>query len=467
MNEIKFDELAGILSARNLYGFPQALEGRALTGVSIDSRNVGDGVLYIPVTGEHHDGHDFILDAVENGASAVLSQYALDQVGLSEKALEEKGVLFLNVDSTLQALRDLAGENRSRSDIPVVALTGSAGKTTTKDLIASVLSQKYNTLKTEGNLNNVFGVPRTLLEISPEHEAAVIEMGMDQMGEIAGSIEQVRPDIAIITNIGTAHLERLGSRENILRAKSEILTTLQSNQFALLNGDDDMLDHVNDSAFEVRRYGMDADQLDLRATDYHSDENGISFTCGSKTYHLGIPGRHNVYNALAAIWVGTKLGLSPQQIQDGFDAFKPSDHRMNLIQNDDVTIIDDSYNANPASMVAALDTLEDSAGGRRKVAILGDMFELGPDEITGHLEVGRAAARKADYVIGIGEAARNIIRGAIDVKASMKGKYFVTTEEAARAVPELIEPGDIVLVKGSRGMHLEQVVDALSTGDDI
>lgn len=466
MNEIKFESLQDIVGARSLFDFPERLRGKNVQEVVIDSREASPGALYIPVQGERLDGHDFIKGAVENGASAVLSQKSLEAVGLTEEDLEKNGVLFLNVDSTLDALADLASHNRHLTDAKVIALTGSAGKTTTKDMIAAVLSQKFNTLKTQGNLNNIFGVPRTLLEIGPDTEAAVIEMGMDGEGEIAHSIEAVDPDVAIITNIGTAHMEKLGSKENILKAKAEIFNTLGRDNTALVNGDDEMLRRVNNSMFNVKRFGIDKNDVDILATDVVSGPEGVDFSCTGHRFHLNLPGKHNVYNALAAIWVGKHMGLTMNEIQEGFDAFIPSDHRMHLIQTDDgITVIDDSYNANPDSMSAALDALVDSAGDRRTVAVLGDMKELGDEELTAHLKLGREAARKVDYIIGVGDLSENMIRGAIQVKASVNGKYYKTTEDAVKDIRKVLKPGDMVLVKGSRGMHLENVVDAISGRD--
>ena len=465
MNPIKFEKLPEIVDGRLVGIFPEQLKNRNIKDVSIDSRNVKSGTVYIPIVGEKNDGHDFIQSAVNSGASAVVSERTAERLGLDVEELEKRGVLFVRVESVKDALKKLAGYNRSLSEIPVIAVTVSSGKTTTKDLIASVLSRKYTTLKTPENFNNEYGIPQTLLSLGPDDEAAVIEMGMDHVHDIDQSIELVRPQIAVITNIGTAHLEHLGSKENILLAKSEILNTLTRDQFALVNGDDRYLDRVAGGPFEVRRFGIDSDMLDLKARDCVSDTRGVRFTVGTDSYALSIPGIHNVYNALAAVWVGLRLGLTPEQIQEGFDDYSPSAHRMNLIEANGMTIIDDTYNANPDSMTAALNALEDTCGPeRRKVAVLGDMLELGDSELVSHLDLGKEAAKTVDYLIGVGPASANTMRGAIRVRASIKGKYFADTETAAREIPALLQPGDIVLVKGSRGMKLEKVVEAVAGG---
>lgn len=459
MKEIPVNRLEEVLSGRLVTDVD---EGR-ITGAVTDSRQVKPGDLFIPLKGENFDGHDFIRDAIENGATAIISEKGPAEVGMSLKELNQRGVAFIVTSSVIRAMRRLAAFNRDRSGIPIIALTGSSGKTTTKDLIASVLSQKYNVLKTQGNLNNIYGVPQTLIKIEPEHEIAVVEMGTDHVGEIAESIRFVKPQISVITNIGDAHLEKMRSKENILKAKSEILSTLNDKETAILNGDDEILNSIEPRPFKIMRYGLHNHGLNLKAKNTHSGADGVSFDIGEEHYHLRFPGEHNIYNALCAVGIAKMYGLEPEAIQKGLDEFTPSEHRLNIIEKDGVKIIDDTYNANPDSMRAALKTLNAyGSNGGRKIAVLGDMLELGDMALAGHLDVGREAARQADYLIGIGENAQNIIRGAIEVRAGMRGQYFKSNKEAAKFLKNFLKPGDIILFKASRGMKMEEIVEELN-----
>lgn len=464
MKEIPVNRLEEVLSGRMLTN----PNDKAINGAVIDSRKAGEGKLFIPLNGQKFDGHDFIKDAIDNGITAVVSEKAPEELGIDIDELNDKEVAFVYTGSTIRAMRRLAAFNRDRSGIPIIALTGSSGKTTTKDLIASVLGQHYNVHKTQGNLNNIYGVPQTIIDIEPEHDIAVIEMGMDHLGEIGQSIRFVKPQIAVITNIGTAHLENLGTTGNILKAKSEILSTLTDKDTAILNGDDNELSKIEPTPFKIMKYGIHNHGLNLKATNTISDENGISFNVGEEEYHLRFPGEHNIYNTLCAISVAKLLGLDHEEIQQGLDSFVPSEHRLNIIDFDGIRIIDDSYNANPDSMKAALKTLNayGKEGENRLIAVLGDMFELGDNSLRGHLEVGEEAARQADYLIGIGENAQNIIRGAIKVRAGMRGQYFKKNEEAAKFLKGFLKPGDIVLFKASRGMHLEDIINELVKEDE-
>lgn len=460
MKEIPINRLEEVLGGRMV----TATEDGFIDGAVIDSRIAEKNKLFIPIKGERYDAHDFIKDAIDHGATAIVSEKRPEELNIRIEELNKKGIAFIVTSSTMRAMRRLAAFNRDRSGIPIIAVTGTSGKTTTKDLIASVLSQKYNVLKTEGNLNSVYGVPQTIMKIEPENEIAVIEMGMDQMGDIDSSIRFVKPQVAVITNIGKAHIEKLGSQKNILKAKSEILKTLSDQETAILNGDDPLLATIEPHPFKIMRYGLHDDHdLNLKATNYKSDANGVSFDVGEEHYSLRFPGEHNIYNALCAVGIAKMYGLEPEQIQQGLDAFEPSDHRLNIIENNGIKIIDDTYNANPDSMKAALKTLHayGSEGGRR-IAVLGDMLELGEESLAGHLEVGREAARQADYLIGIGEKAKNIIRGAIEVRAGIRGQYFKNNKDAAEFLKKFLKPGDIILFKGSRGIHMEEIVEELN-----
>lgn len=457
MYEIQAGSLEKILKGRILAGPTDSV----LTQAVIDSREAGPHAVFFALRGDNRDGHDFIKNVLRAGAGAVVSEKSPEELGISAQELTDSGTTFVRVRSTMHALRRLAAYNREVSGVPIIAVTGSSGKTTTKDMMASVLAQKYNVLKTEGNLNNEYGIPRTILSIGPEHQIAIIEMGMDHLHDIDQSIGFVKPQAAVITNIGSVHLETLGSKENILKAKSEILETLGDQETALLNGDDPYLDRIDQGPFRIRRFGLDSEGLDIKARDCVCDADGVHFTVDEDNYSLKLPGRHLIYDALPAIWAGKCFGLGQDAIQAGLNAYSPSEHRMAITKKDGITYIDDSYNANPDSVKAALSSLEALGAGARTVAVLGDMYELGEEEINGHLEVGREAARRVDYLIGVGEASRNIIRGALSVRAGMQGSYFKTTEEAAVFLIDFLEGGDTVLFKASHGMHFDNLLDLL------
>lgn len=459
MKEIPINRLEEVLGGRRL----TSTETGYIDGAVIDSRKAEAGKLFIPLNGQNFNGHDFIKDAIDNGVTAVISEKAPEELNIDVDELNEKGVTFIKIGSAVRAMRRLAAFNRDRSGIPIIALTGSSGKTTTKDLIASVLGQRYKVHKTQGNLNNLYGVPQTIIGIEPEHEMAVIEMGIERPGEIGQSIRFVKPQIAVITNIGNAHSENLGTPEATLKAKSEILSTLTNQDTAILNGDDEILSSIEPTPFKVMRYGIHSPHgLNLKATNPKSDENGISFDIGEEHYHFRFPGEHNIYNALCAISIAKMYGLDYEEIQKGLDSYEPSAHRLNISDVNGIKIIDDTYNANPEAMKAALKTLHAyNQDDNRLIAVLGDMFELGDNSLHSHIEVGEEAARQADYLIGVGENAQNIIRGAIRVRAGMRGQYFKSNEDAVKFLRDFLKPGDVVLLKASHGMHFEEIVEEL------
>lgn len=458
MKEIPVNRLEKVLGGHKV---TDAVEG-VITNAVIDSREAEPNTLFIPLTGERFNGHDFISDAIENGANAIVSEKSPEELGLDLEELNEKNVAFIVTNSVVRAMRRLAAFNRDRSGIPIIAVTGSSGKTTTKDIIASVMGQKFKVRKTLGNLNNIYGVPLTIYSIEDDDEMAVIEMGMDHLGEIAQSIRFVKPQVSVITNIGQAHMEKLGSTDNILKAKSEILSTLTDKDTAILNGDDQKLNQIEPHPFKIMRYGVDSEDLNIKADNWTSDINGVGFDIGEEHYTFRYPGKHNIYNVLSAISIAKMYGLDQEEIQNGLDSYEPSDHRLNIEDVNGVTVIDDSYNANPDAMKAALQTLKAyKKDGGRAIAVLGDMFELGEASLNGHLEVGREAARQADYLIGVGEEAQNIIRGAIEVRAGMRGQYFRKTEDVADFLKDFIKPGDTVLLKASHGMNFSEILDKL------
>ena len=449
MEKINFEKLLEITGGKVL----QQDTAAAVTGVVIDSRKAGAGDLFVPIVGERVDGHDFIGNAAAQGCPVTLTE--------REDLDFPWNITVILVSSCLEAMKAIAKYNRLRCKAVVTAVTGSSGKTTTKDLVAAVLSEKFKTLKTQGNFNNEYGIPQTLYNLEPDHEMAVIEMGMDHRGEIRASIDEVRPHLALITNIGTAHLEILGTRDNILAAKSEIFETMGEGDVALLNGDDAYLNKIDAQAvpYRIVRVGIDGSGLDLRAEAVTSGADGVSFRTENRRWHFRYPGIHNVYNSLMAIWAGRFYGLTDAEIQAGLDHFVPSGNRMELHEKNGIKIINDAYNANPAAMRAALDMLWDmGAGAKRKIAVLGDMLEMGVSERDGHLEIGRYAAEKADVIVGVGPLSKLYLEGAAGGIIQENLHWTPDAEAAGALLLKLAEPGDAVLLKASRGIALERAL---------
>ena len=426
-----------------------------IQGVAIDSRKIKPGYLFVPIKGAKVDGHTFIPQVMENGAL----------VTLAEHPLEDGPHPYILVDSCEQALKDIAAFYRNALDIKVVGITGSVGKTSTKETIASVLSQKYNVLKTEGNFNNEIGLPLTIFNIREEHEVAVLEMGIDHFGEMHRLASISQPDICVITNIGLAHMENLGSRDGILKAKTEVFDHLKPNACVILNGDDDKLCTVSSVqgkspvffglSPERNAYADEIENLGLRGTNCT-----LHLSAGSIRVHIPVPGEHMIYNALAAACTGLALGLTPEEIKSGIESLKTISGRTNLIETDSLLIIDDCYNANPISMKSSLDVLATASG--RKVAIMGDMFELGPNECELHYTTGSYAAEKQiDIICCIGELSRHAYSGAKAHATQSVVLYFETRQEFLEKIQNVIQKGDTILVKASHSMEFPEIVSAL------
>ncbi|QUH26773.1 UDP-N-acetylmuramoyl-tripeptide--D-alanyl-D-alanine ligase [Serpentinicella alkaliphila] len=429
-------------------------------GVSTDSRTTKNGDLFIPLIGENFDGHNYIETAIEKGASAVLFQGSNFSIN---KNTNDK-VSFIEVDNTLEALQNLSKYYRNLFTIPFIGITGSTGKTTTKDMVSHVLSYKYNTLKNIGNLNNQIGLPLTIFNLEENHEACVVEMGMSGLGEISDLAEIARPEIAIITNIGLSHIEHLGSQENIFKAKMEISNFLNEDNFLLLNGDDKFLKKAKESehTFNKVSIGLSEDNdlyaeniKDLKDKGYVFD---VKINNKLYTFNLDQPGLHNVYNALFAIWVGTHFNMTPEEIDESFRQFKPSKMRLEIVKLKDFTLINDAYNASPDSMTAALKVLS-NMDGNKKIAILGNMFEMGEHSEYGHRLVGEAAVtNNIDYLITVGNFAEWIAEEALDKGMLHNNVYKAqNNEEALKTVLQIVSKGDIVLLKGSRGMKMDEI----------
>lgn len=426
-----------------------------VSGIVIDSRKVEPGYLFIAIKGERADGHSFIPSVFAKGAACVLC----------ERAPEYPAGPYILVESCLEALKSLAEYYRSTLSIPVVGITGSVGKTSTKEMIASVLEQKYKVLKTEGNFNNEIGLPLTIFRIREEHEAAVLEMGISDFGEMTRLSRIAKPNLCVITNIGLCHLENLKDRDGILKAKTEMFGEAQPGAQVILNGDDDKLITLRESRSPTPCFfGLDPSG-DLYAKQIENlglDGTRCTFVtrAGSFTAHIPIPGRHMVYNALAGIAVGLALDLTLEQIRTGIENLTPVSGRNNLIHTGKWTILDDCYNANPVSMCASLDVLSCALG--RKVAVLGDMGELGENEKLLHYNVGcHAADAGIDAVFLAGELSKETARGIGAKNPSLTFRHFDTREELISALPLLLSKGDSILVKASHFMEFEKIVDYL------
>lgn len=433
-----------------------------ILSVSTDSRAIGPGCLFIPLVGDRFDGHDFIATAIENGAAAVLTH----------RADETYPVPSVLVEDTRQALLDLAGGYRDRFDCPVVGVTGSVGKTTTKEMIWSVLSQRFETLKTEGNLNNTVGMPLTALRLEPTTDAAVFEMGMSAFGEIAAMAACGKPNLAVITNIGTSHIEFLGSREGICRAKMEILEGLRARRgLAVLCGDEPLLWERHDNLpCQAVWFGRENPDCEVRAEHIVCTNEGVTFTLlwpeGETACRINIPGVHNVTNALAAAACGWLLGLDGEEIAAGLDAFRPVGHRQRLFEKNGVTIYEDCYNASPDSMEAALAVLAGLPNGR-KLAVLGGMGELGDYAAEGHRRAGRAVPGAADALYLYGANSEFIAAGAREAGLPDDRIFrFADHESLAEALRADAQPGDALLFKGSRVMKMERAL-ALFLGEEV
>lgn len=426
-----------------------------IRGISTDSRTIPAQGMYLPIIGERFDGHDFIASAVQNGAAAVVSDRDVDC-----------GVPVLRVDDTRRALLALAGGYRSLFDIPVVGVTGSVGKTTTKEMIASVLSQKLETLYTQGNLNNEIGMPLTVFRMEESTQAAVLEMGMNHFGEISRMTVQAQPTIGVITNIGTSHIEYLGSREGICKAKLELLEGLREGGTAVLCGDEPLLWDKRDAlGVNTVYFGIDNPQAQITASNLVLSDEKVTFTVHAfdQTFDAVVyaAGRHNVLNALAATAVGLLCGLSTEEIAAGLAAFRSVGMRQRIYQEDGFTIFADCYNASPDSVEASLAVLRDLKVEGRRIAVLGGMRELGDYTREGHMRCGRCAAQCADAMYLYGDGAESYREGAIEGGMDAQCIHiFDSHETLAAALKADTKQGDALLFKGSRYWAMEKSLEA-------
>jgi len=446
-------EAAGAMGARNRTG----LTGVILAGVGTDSRKIGPGELFVALKGPNFDGHAFVGQAFEAGAAAAV-------IADSERSV--RGKICLRVPDTLKALGDLAALVRRRRPLKVVALTGSNGKTTTKEMLIRIIGRKYNTLATQGNLNNLIGLPLTLFGLRNGHQAAVLEMGMNRPGEIARLTEIADPDVGLVTNVGPAHLEGLRDLDGVTRAKGEIYAGLRKEAVAVVNLDDPLAAGAA-SVFPGRRltFGFkppaEVRVRGLRRRSLTGTDFELMTPEGAAKIRFALLGRHNVANALAASGAALALGLSPADIRAGLEGFRPFPGRLELKRlPGPVYLIDDTYNANPASTRAALEVLTDLKGKGRAVAVLGDMLELGSTAETEHQSVGRTAARLGvDVLITVGPNAKIMSQAARkEAGAPTEIFWFPDVSPAADFLGRRIQAYDRILVKGSRSMRMERIV---------
>ncbi len=459
MEPIRVLEIVTATNGRLLQGDPETVVG----GIAIDSRKAERGQLFFAFPGSASDGHLHVDDALNRGAAAAV---------ISRPVFIDGGQPLIMVVDPLRALQDLARYYRQLFTLPVVAVTGSTGKTTTKDLIAGVLGIGRRVLKTEGNQNNEIGLPLTMLRLDRGYGAVVLEMAMRGPGEIAALCRLSQPRIGVITNIGMTHLERLGSQQAIAEAKGELLDALPPEGCAVLNGEDDWQRQLAlKCRCEVIFYGpgpeWPVNASDIVMNGLRGSEFMLHTPLGEAHCRLTLAGRHNVSNALAAAAVGTRFGIHPEQIAQGLEAAFRTGMRLEIKKGiAGATIIDDTYNASPDSVKAGLRLLADVPDRGRTIAVLGDMYELGAETVTGHRSVGEcAAAMQVDYLCTVGSLAREIAIGARAAGLSdVKIGIFSDNQAAIAFMRELIQSGDVILVKGSRGARMEQIVASLIEG---
>ncbi len=454
MISLDIQHIAQILGGRVS---PSGANG-TVTGFSTDSRTLNPGELFIPLRGPNYDGHDFLMRALRNGAAACLS----------EEVVAGFPIPVIQVPDALAALGNLAAALRSEFSGPVVALTGSTGKTTTKEMLASILQLTGAGLKTEGNFNNLIGLPLTLFRLNEQHHWIVLEMGMSARGEISRLAEIAAPNIGVVTNVGPAHLKNLQSLDGVVRAKGELFAALKPGGTALVNIDDKRVAKLP-VANGVKRlcFGLSA-EAEIRGERVSVSGETVSFDlllpdCEKRAVRLNIVGRHNVYNALAAAGVAYALGVDHDLVVQGLEAFRPTQGRMEMISLPNGSLLlNDSYNANPLSVKAALETLDEMGGEGRRIAVLGDMLELGEAAAELHREVGEEAARRVDLLLVIGQMADCLAAGARKGGLPEGAVRVVSShQEAAEILRQGMQPEDRILIKGSRGMRMEKVAAAL------
>ncbi|MFT8320212.1 MAG: UDP-N-acetylmuramoyl-tripeptide--D-alanyl-D-alanine ligase [Bacillus sp. (in: firmicutes)] len=444
-----------------MMGVEEGIEGAEnieIHGITIDSRKIEKGNLFIPFKGEKVDGHRFVEAAINSGAAASLWQKDVPN--------PPKGLPLLYVEDPLKSIQQLAKSYRHELGVKVVGVTGSNGKTSTKDITTNLLSLKYKVQKTEGNYNNHLGLPLTVLNLQEDTDIAVLEMGMSSRGEIDFLTKLAEPDVVVITNIGESHLLDLGSREGIAAAKLEIINGLKPTGRVVYFGDEPLLSNeiTKLTCLERKTFGIKTNN-DLYPTTIQTRENGSCFQINEsdRVFDLPILGKHNILNALAAMLVADYFAISYEEMDEGFKTLKLTNMRMELLTGKKgVHIINDAYNASPTSMLAAIDVVKNLPGFKKKVMVLGDMLELGTDEEIYHEQVGKSICGDAiDYVFTYGQLGQFIAKGAKTLLPEKQVMAFLQKKELIHALKEVVDEETVVLVKASRGMKLEEVVKAL------
>ena len=421
--------------------------GRAeALNISTDTRTITQGDMFVALCGESFDGNSFVPQAFEKGAAICV---------VSREADVPEGRAAVVVEDTGKALLKLASAYRQRFDVRLVGITGSVGKTTTKEMVACALSESFKTLKTEGNFNNEIGMPKTLFRLNETYETAVVEMGMSHFGELSRLSKAAKPDIAVITNIGMSHIENLGSRENILKAKLEILDGLKEGGTLILNGEDDLLKTVETDKYKIVYYGL-GEGYDISGEVL--GDNSVRIL--GETITLSVDGRHNLLNACAAMAVASELGAAPEKAAKGIENYRPDGKRQTTVESPQgVTIICDYYNASPQSVGVALELLAKKDG--RKIAVIGDMLELGEFSEESHRNVGITAAQNGiDYLFTYGEKTVAAVEGAAEAGLS-NGIHFSDKEKLGEYLVRFLRKGDNVLIKGSRAMKMEDIFEKI------
>ena len=447
-------QIAQACGGRLLCGDPQT----EITSFSTDSRSIQPGCLFVPIKGERTDAHIYIEATLAAGAAGTFTQY--------DNAPQGDSHPWILVEDTREALQKTAAWYRSHFHIPVVGITGSVGKTTTKEMVALAFSAGYHTMRTQGNQNSQIGLPLTLFQLEPEHEAAVIEMGMSEFGEMSRLSAMAHPTMAIMTNIGLSHIGQLKTQENILHEKLHITDGFGPENLLLINGDDPFLASVQGKTpFPVVTYGL-GEGCAYRAEQVHAGESGTSFVLVHEQLRLPVflPafGIHMVYNALAAIAAAEWAGIQPQDAAKALEGYRPLAMRQQRYEANGVTVIDDTYNASPDSMIGGIDVLYAIKAEGRRIAVLADMLELGEASAEAHRKVGRHCGEKGvDLLLTIGSEAAQIAAGAKEASAEIVCREFMDNPSALAFLKETVRPGDVVLVKGSRGMHTDEIVHGL------
>ena len=461
MKNITVKDILRECNGKLIYGKEEAI----CENFETDTRIIKNGDVFLGLKGENFDGNKFFETALEKGATVCILQGVEIQESIKEKY---KNASIIIVEDTLDALQKIAKYKRSLYNIPVVAITGSVGKTSTKDIVANVMAKKFNVLKTQGNFNNHIGLPKTILNLR-EHDALVVEMGMNHLGEIRKLSKIANPTLCIITNIGTSHIGELGSRENILKAKLEILEGAKENAPLIINNDNDMLNNWyqnNNVSNPIITFGIE-NKSDIMAENIELNENGSTYilvgadasVCPINVF-VPIGGKHFVYNSLCAIAVGKYFDIEINKIIDGIKEFELTKRRMEVTKNTiGATIINDAYNASYDSMKASIEYMA-KITGNKKIAVLGDMLELGKFEKELHEKVGEEVAKnKIDILITVGKAAKHIAKKAEELGMKKENIYeFETNNEAAEKIKQIIKKDDVILIKASNGMKFDEIV---------